>query len=394
MRIVHYNAGGPEFTGREFQYDAHHAHMIDELRKRGHDVLHVNPAALLGRYGTRAEYGDVTVQAVKEFADAGGCDLFFSTAVDHSFDPETAREISRLGIPTVNLGMDDLSHPFRVKEVTSAFDLVWTTDVRAMPRLKKYGARNLVHMPYGANPNIFYPVSEPDFERAIVFIGACYGARSRAIAMLAQADVPIRVYGTSPMDIYGDDAKSLPALRGLFSYRDGWHRAFQSMAFHEGRTIVRAALLRTVENTLKDLPEKHPKKGNVEYRQGPSFEDWSRVMGGRALSLGSLELASTFVLSKPITFIRFREFEAAMCGAAHLVNYNEELASYFAPDKEMIFFESFEEMIDKARFWLHPDRDGARQKMREAVRASALGAHTWSHRFQACCDHLGIHQTV
>ena len=394
MRIVHYNAGGPEFQDRGFQYGAHHAHMIDELRKRGHDVLHINPAGILGRFDTREIYGEVTIKAVREFQADGGCDLFFATAVDHSFDPQTARDISKLGIPTVNLGMDDLSHPYRVKQVTPAFDLVWTTEPTVLDMLRGYGARKLVHMPFAANPNMFHPVQTTDIERAIVFIGACYGARSRAIAKLAHADVPVRVYGRSPMDIYGEESASFPAVRALFSYRDGWQRAIRSMSFPAGRACVRGALLRTLQNTFRDLPEQHPTKGSVEYRPGPSFEDWSKVMGSTALSLGSLELASTFVLKNPLQFIRFREFEAAMCGAAHLASTSQELMGYFEPDKEMIFYQDFDEMIDKARFWLDPNNDTARTALRHAVRKRALAEHTWAHRFQAVFDLLGIKAQV
>lgn len=394
MRIIHYNAGGPEFKGREFQYDAHHAHMIDELRRRGHDVHHINPAALLGRYGTPGEYGEVTVEAVRRFAAEGGCDLFFATAVDHSFAPETAGAISDLGIPTVNLNMDDLSHPYRVQKVTPHFDLVWTTEPQALDVIRSYGPKKLIHMPFAANPHVFYPAETDHRERALIFIGACYGARSRAIAMLARAGIPIRVYGTSPMEIYGTDKKSLPALRALFSMRDGWQRFAKSMAFPAGRACVRGAVVRTVQNLFVDLPEKHPEEGDVEYRPGPSFEEWSKVVGGMAMSLGSMELASTFVLKTPLQFIRFREFEAAMAGAAHLTSPSVELMDYFEPDKEMIFYEDLADMVEKARFWLSPERDTARKALGAAARARSLAEHTWTHRFQKLVDTLGLKATV
>jgi hypothetical protein len=368
--------------------------MIDELRRRGHDVLHINPAAILGRYDTKEAYRDVTVKAVKVYQADGGCDLFFATAVDHSFAPDTARDISALGIPTVNLNMDDLSHPFRVKEVTPAFDLVWTTEPTALDIIQSYGPKKLIHLPFAANPNVFYPVMKSDFERALIFIGACYGARSRAIAMLARAGVPVRVYGRSPMDIYGDDARAMPAIRAAMNWRDGWERAARSMRFPAGRDCVRGAIKRTLQNLVRDLPEKHPTEGDVEYRPGPSFEDWSKVMAGCAMSLGSTELASTFVLKKPQQFVRFREFEAAMCGMVHLVSPSEELKDYFEPDREMIFYENFDDMIDKGRFWLLPHRDNARMEIRHAVRTRALAEHTWTHRFQKVFDTLGVKATV
>lgn len=395
LRIVHYNAGGPEFTGREFQYDAHHVHMIDELRRRGHEVLHVNPAALLGRYGTPEDYRGPTVAAVRDFQARGGCDLFFATAVDHSFAPDTARDISALGIPTVNLGMDDYSHPYRVKEVTPAFDLVWTTEPANAHIIRGYGPKKLIHMPFAANPHTFRPEGE-ERERAFCFIGACYGARARAIALLAQAGLPVRVYGKSPMDIYGEgtSSKSLPAVRALFAYRDGWHRVANSMKFSAGRACVRGAITRTVQNVLRDLPEKHPKAGDVEYRPGPSYDDMPAVFGSTALSLGSTELASTFVLKQPLYFLRFREFEAAMSGAAHVVPRGRELENYYAADREMIFFDGFDDLLDKGRFWLDPKQDSARRKIREAARARSLAEHTWSHRFRKLFESLGIPATV
>jgi spore maturation protein CgeB len=250
-------------------------------------------------------------------------------------------------------------------------------------------------MPFGANPHTFLPRGS-ETERAFCFIGACYGARARAIARLAQANVPIRVYGRSPAEIYGDGVsiKSLPALRALFAYRDGWQRVAKSLKFSAGRACIRGALKRTFQNAFLDLPEKHPEAGDIEYCSGPSYEDLPGVYGRTSLSLGSTELASTFVLKKPLYFVRFREFEAAMSGAAHVVNRSTDIEEYYEADREMIFYDSFDELVDKGRFWLNPKHDTARQKIREAARARSVGEHTWTHRFQRLFDELGIPTTV
>ena len=106
--------------------------------------------------------------------------------------------------------------------------------------------------------------------------------------------------------------------------------------------------------------------------------------------MGSIELASTFVNKPPLLFIRFREFEAAMCGTAHVVHKCAELEEYFEPDKEMIYHEGFEELIDKGRFYLDPARDSTVQKIRENARARSLAEHTWTHRFQKMFDSLEV----
>ncbi|MEM6375928.1 MAG: hypothetical protein AAF686_06775, partial [Pseudomonadota bacterium] len=256
MRIIHYNANGSEFSGREFQYDAHHAHMIHELRARGHDLLALDPTSTLGRFGTPEEYEEITLKAVRDYQADGGCDLFFATAVDFSFRSETARAISAMGIPTVNLGMDDMSHPYRVREVTKGFDLVVTTDKRTSSIIRSYGARKLICQPFAANPFMFKPQNS-ERERAIYFIGACYGARARAIALLAQAGAPVRAFGSSPLDVYGQGRAGSPARRALTNYRDGWERLAKSLAYPAGRACVLAALKRSVIGKISDLPEHH-----------------------------------------------------------------------------------------------------------------------------------------
>lgn len=394
MRIVHFNSGGREFDARPYQYDAHHVHMIDELRRAGHEVLHVNPPALAGRSLDPEESGAVTVEAVRAFQQAGGCDLFFATAVDRHITAEAIHEIGRMGIPTVNLDMDDITHPYRVREVTAAFDLVWTSVRENMAVIRGFGPKKLVQMPFAANPHAFHPVPVDEEERAVCFIGACYGARARAVGSLARGDVPVRVYGSSPFDVYGKEGVPVPAFRALFYWEEGWERLFRSLGYRTGWVCIRAGLLRSVEMLWRDLPEKHLNEGPVAYAKGPSFADMPLYMSRAAVSLGSMEVASTFVLKRPLLAIRFREFEAAMCGAVHLTNRYPELEACFDEGREMLFYDSFEDLVDKARFWLDPARDAARREIRARARARSVAEHTWRHRFQRCFDELGIRATV
>lgn len=394
MRIIHFNSGGKEFSNRPYQYEAHHVHMIDELRRAGHAVLHVNPPALLGRFADAAAYSEVTVEQVRAFRAQGGCDLFFATAVDHHLLPDAVREISAMGVPTVNLDMDDLTHPYRVRALTPAFDLVWTTARENVDVIRGYGAAKLVQMPFAANPHTFYPVPTETEVRAVCFVGACYGARARAVGSLARAGVATRVYGSSPVDVYGGDRIPVPALRALFYWQEGWERLFKSLSYRTGRRCIGAGLKRSLEMLSRDLPETYLQADAVAYEPGPSFDQMPHYMSRAALSLGSMEVASTFVFAEPLQFIRFREFEAPMCGAVHLANAYPELKEYFEEEREMLFYDGFEDLVDKARFWLDPARDGARREIRARARARAEADHTWRRRFQRCFDALGIPATV
>lgn len=150
-------------------YEWHHYHMIDELRRDGHEVAYCNPVEKLGRFGTAGEYSDVVWTVARDMVRHGGCDLFFATATDETLLPEAVREIRRLGIPAVNLSTDDMSVPFRVRKIGSSFDLLWTSvrDVNGL--LRSYGAKTIV-MPWAANPHVFRPGAGPELP-VIGFIG-------------------------------------------------------------------------------------------------------------------------------------------------------------------------------------------------------------------------------
>jgi glycosyltransferase involved in cell wall biosynthesis len=299
-----------------------------------------------------------------------------------------------MGVPTVNLDMDDLTHPYRVRALTPAFDLVWTAVRENLEVIRGYGARKLVQMPFAANPHTFHPAATTDEVRAVCFVGACYGARARAIGSLARAGIPARVYGSSPAEVYGGERIPAPALRALFYWQEGWERLFKSVTYGTGRACIRAGLKRSLEMLYRDLPEKRLADGPVAYEPGPTFDQMPAYMSRAALSLGSMEVASTFVLDPPLFAIRFREFEAPMCGAVHLANAYPELKEYFEEDREMLFYEGFEDLVDKARFWLDPARDAQRREIRRRARARAEADHTWRHRFQRCFDELGVPATV
>lgn len=71
-----------------------------------------------------------------------------------------------------------------------------------------------------------------------------------------------------------------------------------------------------------------------------------------ALALNVTELRNTYLLKNPIYKLHLRTFEIPMCGGIEFTTYNDELASYFEEGKEIVFYKSKEEMIDKVRFYL------------------------------------------
>lgn len=382
MRIVYYDFGDG------FLADHHLFHAIDELTRKGHDVIYVNPMKEIGADASVDECCSLLLSRVTQEHQNGGVDLFFSVGWDSALTPSVVGDIARLGIPTVSFSTDDLSHPFRVEKITPAFDLCWTATRESTGILKGYGAKDIIAMPFAANPHYYKPVATPE-QNCICFIGTAYGARARGIATMAQAGVPVHVHGASPMDVYGEN-RGNPITRGLSNFADASERFLKGMKVPGGRKCIQAALLRSAQELFSTPPEKDPMKGTVEYLGSAGFEDMAQIFSQSALSFGSIEVASTHVLRNPLLFIRVREFEVAMSGGVHLVNRFPELEEYFDEGTEMLYYDTLEELVDKAKFYLAPERQDARQKIREGAAKRARAEHSWSHRFEKLGERLGL----
>lgn len=378
-------------------YEWHHHHMIAELRSRGHDVSYCNPVETLGRWGTSAEMSQIALDAFTRYSGEDGCDLFFATATDETLLPGAVSAIRRVGVPTVNLSTDDLSVPFRVRDVSRSFDLVWTTELEGQRNLRRHGIKSVV-LPWAANPDVFAPV-EGEEVRAIGFVGSVYGARQKRIKALAEAGLPVRVYGkVAATDRSGLTTGPLGrAVRGgIAAARLVW----RSLAFPTGRACVAGALRRSLRELVSSAAVKRSgihtceSGGQINLQEAPTFAKAGAVYSRLGVSLGSLELASTFVLRQPVLFVRLREFEVPMAGGLHLANRHPELEACFADGKEMLFYDSEEELIDKARFYVSAAANRERARIKVAARMRAEAEHTWTHRFSALAAELGVRMEI
>lgn len=92
--------------------------------------------------------------------------------------------------------------------------------------------------------------------------------------------------------------------------------------------------------------------------------------------------------SPPIKQVRLRDFEAPMSGAFYLVEAFDELAEFFEPGKEIVFFADADELVDKARYYL--THEAEREHIRQAGLRRARGEHTWHQRFQMVFHAMGL----
>lgn len=121
-----------------------------------------------------------------------------------------------------------------------------------------------------------------------------------------------------------------------------------------------------------------------------SLAETNMIYSGHDLSLSIAAARNTGNLRHPVMIVHLRNFEIPMSGGVQFCQYFSELAECFEDGKEIIFYHSEDEMIDKARYYLDPARQEERNRIREAARKRAEKEHTWFNRFSKAFDYLGL----
>ncbi|MCS7062170.1 MAG: glycosyltransferase [Anaerolineae bacterium] len=78
--------------------------------------------------------------------------------------------------------------------------------------------------------------------------------------------------------------------------------------------------------------------------------------------------------------LNLRAFELAACGVFQLLQRVPSVNEFFEEGKEIVCFDTQEEMLDKIRYYL--GHDDERQRIAQAARSRVLSSHTWQQRAQ------------
>lgn len=128
--------------------------------------------------------------------------VFFTYLSGELVTPATMRELSALGVPIVNLSLND-KEAFTgrvraglatgVRDICRSFDLCWTSTRDALEKYCVEGATPL-YLPEGANPEVHRPF---DVEKTIdvSFVGQRYGSRPAVIDALRKAGIRVETFG-------------------------------------------------------------------------------------------------------------------------------------------------------------------------------------------------------
>lgn len=80
------------------------------------------------------------------------------------------------------------------------------------------------------------------------------------------------------------------------------------------------------------------------------------------------------------TGIPLRAFDIMGCGGFLLSNYQEDFLEYFEPDEDVVFYASYEELLDKVEFYLSHDRE--RQRIARNAYEKVSAEHTYLQRVE------------
>ncbi len=340
--------------------------LLLPLRDLGHDVVvfdydytganeHLDPGALLNRAFIalhRPRFGEALLQQLRAAHAKAPVDLFFSYFYSSYVHPDIIREIGSMGIVTVNWYCNASYQFHLIKELAPAYNYCLVPEKFRLDDYRQAGATP-IYCQEAANPNIYMPHQVP-LEFDVTFVGQRYGTRPYLLRGLLDSGIDVRAWGPHWQE------------RGSGSWLAHCYRRLRNL---------RRKADNDIEQTTFPVD-----------RCGPPLSDDELIaMYSRSrVSLGFTQVADRSAIRQ----VRLRDFEATMSGAFYLVEYFEELADFFEPDREIVFFHDRADLIDKAKFYLA--NSSARERIREAGMRRARAEHTWHARFEMIFRTIGL----
>lgn len=272
-------------------------------------------------------------------------DLFFSYFYDACVTPETIDEIKSMGIPTMNWYCNGSYQLHLVEKLAPHYDWCLVPEKFRLDDYRRLGA-NPIYCQEAANPHLYKPYHLPQ-DKEVTFVGQCYGNRPDYLQYLLAQGISVEVYGAHWRDLNNPEIKFLQKLIHL-----------------TGR------------------------KPSDVLGQVISDEEVVKTFSRSKINLGFSVCGYTHLTGFPIRQVRLRDFEVPMSGGFYICEYFEEIEEFFTPDKEIVCFQTRDELRDKIKFYLQ--NDGARKKIQWAGYERARREHTWHHRFDSVLQTIGF----
>ncbi len=384
------------------------------LEKAGHDLLFLDTRpffdldSLNDQYAFLKEMKGRVESFAPHFALGYNADTFI-------FMPDQGQEIHlfrELKIPFVSLFYDSPMTPGFQEIISSQLDsdlyTVFIWDRHYLKQFSEQTGKTAHYLPLASNPDIFFPRSpDPNFQCDAGFIGSISGIRdfnahrkdkgwSPWLVELARQVVDTRKMNPkTPMDvIFNAIMESIPSENRKiilsFSQKPEFDTFWDSVNNEVG-TLNRIGSVCAVPKPFTAFvfgndAWKQVARKNIQYRGAIDYHSQApRVYAsaGANLNITSTQLADS---------VNQRVFDVPAAAGFLLTDSRPCLAELFEPDKEVVVFESHEDMADKLKFYLN--RPLLRKKIAQRAHERFLGQHTYGQRLEQIISTLKDNQLI
>lgn len=301
----------------------------------------------------REKYSKIIFNEIKEINKEYRVDLFFTYYSSRHILPEVIDKIKDLGIITVNFYCNNIHQFDLVSEIAPHYDYCMFPEREALQKYIDVGA-NPVHIQMAANPDIYkpYPLNR---EYDVTFVGQNYLSRQDYMEYLYRNGIDVHAWGPNWENAL------MPSKRGMVN------RVKSKLGLNK----------QVLPKTNVNGPLSDEELINMYSRSKISLNFSEVVVSDKNYDSGAIK-----------RHIRLRDFEAPMSGAFYITGYQDELKEYYEIDKEIVCYDTKEELLEKIRYYLkHPDEAEA---IRIAGHKRALKDHTWENRFKELFNKIGL----
>lgn len=214
-------------------------------------------------------------------------------------------------------------------ESIAEFDTVFVPAKQVTPIFYQLGAKRVVPYSFSYNPKIHFPRSV-EISNSISYLG-CWGPLQEMWLDRVAAEFPLRIYGW------------------------GWQHAARKS------------------------------RSRACWAQG---EGLGSEMG---TAISSSKITFNMVRAEHGCAYSTKTLEIPACGGFMLTNWSEDQAALFEDGKECVFYNTMEEMTEKARYYL--ENDGEREKIRRAGML-AVAPHTYKNSAISLLNYMEAGLTV
>ena len=362
MKILYvaqrYDYGNPS-NGLSFE----HFNFYESLSAMGHDVTYFDYPSVIEELGRSKANRQLEATVRREQPE-----VLFGVVRRDLISKRTMRRISfETNTTTINWFCDDhWQFDSHALGWTPCFNFVVTTSQTAYQRYQKHGLSNVIKSQWGANHTQYKPAQgEPVYD--VTFVGQPYGIRRHAIDTLQRAGIKVRAWGN------GWPAGKLSQQEMIRVF--GQSRISLNFADASSSTRTR----------IEALACSHP-IGSLRDKPGL----WRLWSGAQRLAAWDKQRVERKTDAPPRQ-IKGRVFEVPACGGFLLTQPAEDLQDYLTPGQECATFESIDDLVDQARYYLNNEDE------RRAIAAQGcqrtIAEHTYAARFASILEQAGVTPT-